>query len=597
MYIVSEDYKTQIRNTLRNPSYIKVDLSIVDPQARGDASLTSTGEEYYSDIDNIKTDLEVNETYMTLEHNRWLLNGLYNPPLEVGETHSYQGYIGNVISDKDGIFVGQPKITVNFVSTYYEFIGLTLDFDTIKGDYPSKIRFIAYYDDIVVLNTLEEFNYAERASITTPIPLCNKLDIIFEETITPFRRPRVEQLVFGIVEQFTEETIESAVWNRSIELVNSKLPEITFDFTIIDIDKLYDPENPIGIYKYMEEQQPIKFYFGYELDNGSIEWIKCGDVFTTGEVQVDSDLAIPKVTFSTTSAIGYLTNEYQKGSYTGTNKSLYDLAEEVLLFSNLPVDGLGENRWIIDSGLETIYTLMPLPKKPVRELLQLIANAGMCVLNVDRDGYIRIEPQTTTTVDFGYTFADVTTIPKTTKYPQLMGVDTVVNQLTVESSATEIGRFTITDANSTLYEFEYELATNVSSLLNGTLSLVGTPEYYGRMCRLVLTGSGDVILNGKRINVTKKALSVEFNSTGERCPIENELITDEFHGAQYAEWIGDYVSRRNEYEFAERGFPELDVGDNLTLNTLFTEDVEGTLLSNEITFDGTLKAKSKILKK
>ena len=182
------------------------------------------------------------------------------------------------------------------------------------------------------------------------------------------------------------------------------------------------------------------------------------------------------------------------------------MAEEVLLFSNLPVNGLGENRWIIDSSLETIYTLMPLPKKPVRELLQLIANAGMCVLNVDRDGYIRIEPQTTTTVDFGYTFADVTTIPKTTKYPQLMGVDTVVNQLTVESSATELGRFTITDANSTLYEFEYELATNVSELLNGTLSLVGTPEYYGRMCRLVLTGSGDVKLSGQRINVTKKSI-------------------------------------------------------------------------------------------
>ena len=506
MYIVSEDYKTQIRNTLRNPSYIKVDFSIVDPQARGDASLTSTGEEYYSDIDNIKADLEVNETYMTLEHNRWLLNGVYNPPLEVVETHSYQGYISNVISDEDGIFAEQPKITVNFVSTYYELIGLTLDFDTIKGDYPSKIRFIAYYDDIVVLNTLEEFNYAERASMKTPIPLCNKLDIIFEETITPFRRPRVEQLVFGVVEQFTEETIESAVWNRSIELVNSKLPEITFDFTIIDIDKLYDPENPSGIYKYMEEEQPIKFYFGYELDDESIEWIKCGDVFTTGEVQVDSDLAIPKVTFSTTSLIGYLTNEYKKGNYTGTNKSLYDLAEEVLLFSNIPVDGLGENRWVIDSSLETIYTLMALPKKPVRELLQLIANAGMCVLNVDRDGYIRIEPQTTGTVDFGYTLGDVTTIPKTTKYPQLMGVDTVVNQLTVESSATELGRFTITDADNTLYEFEYELATNVSAALDGTLSLVGTPEYYGRMCILVLTGSGNVILSGKRINVTKKSI-------------------------------------------------------------------------------------------
>ena len=93
----------------------------------------------------------------------------------------------------------------------------------------------------------------------------------------------------------------------------------------------------------------------------------------------------------------------------------------------------------------------------------------------------------------------------------------------------------------------------------------------------------------------KKALSVEFNSTGERCPIENELITDEFRGAQYAEWIGDYVSRRNEYEFEERGFPELDVGDKLTLDTLFTEEVEGTLLSNEITYNGTLSGKSKML--
>ena len=150
--------------------------------------------------------------------------------------------------------------------------------------------------------------------------------------------------------------------------------------------------------------------------------------------------------------------------------------------------------------------------------MQLIANAGMCVLNVDRDGYIRIEPQTTGTVDFGYTLGDVTSIPKTTKYPKLIGVDTVVNQLTVESSATELGRFTITDADSTLYEFEYELAANVSEVLDGSLSLIGTPEYYGRMCRLVLTGSGNVILSGKRINVTKKALSVEFNSTGERCP-------------------------------------------------------------------------------
>ena len=296
MYIVSEDYKTQIRNTLRNPSYIKVDFSVVDPQARGDSDLSSITEQlYYSNLtDDTLASYDVNKTYNTLELNRFLLDGKNPLAPAVDDTFIYQGFVGSEISDSTGIWTAPQKITVDFRTTYFKFIGLTFSFDSIKGDYPKDLRIIAYKDSVEVYNTLVYPNSAVNWCIEDEIPECNKLEIASTQSNTPYRRFRLENLLFGIFKTFENDVIESAKWIRNVDLLNSKLPTHTFDFKIIDVDREYDPENPSGIYKYMEEEQPIKFYFGYELDDESIEWIKCGDVFTTGELQVDSNLAISK---------------------------------------------------------------------------------------------------------------------------------------------------------------------------------------------------------------------------------------------------------------------------------------------------------------
>lgn len=597
MYNVSADYKSQIKKTLRNPSYLKVEFSIVDPQAIGDSSISTLVDEvYYSDLQNVENNFEVPKTYMTLEHNRFFLDGV-NPlaPEIDAPSFLYQGFVGSEISDADGYWSVNPKITIDFVTTYFEFIGLTFNFDNVRNEFPEQFQIIAYKDGLEVYNEIVFPNTATMFVHEDAIPECNKIELVALKSTTPHRRFRFENLIFGIIKIFDHNTIVDASWKRESDLVNTKLPNNEFTFKVIDLNREYDPENVTGIYQYIESQQPINFKFGYELDNESIEWVQGGNLITTGAVDVSSDAIIPMVEFKTTSTLSFLNDVYDNAVYSATPVTLYDLAVDVLEFANIPLNAQGNNRWILDTSLQSYSTMMPLPKAEVRVLLQLIANAGMCLLDVDRDGNIVIEPKDTTPSDFTFTLSDVTSIPLTSKYPILKGVDTSVSSLSVEATATELASFDISGASSTTYVFEYDMATNVVATAGTGLTIVGAVQYYARKCIVTLTGTGKLTINGKLINVIKENISVEFNSTGERCLIENELITNRTHGIQYATWIGDYVNRRNEYTFDDRGFPELDCGDEVALDTLFNNGVGVTITGVELNYNGTISGKTKVL--
>jgi hypothetical protein len=86
-----------------------------------------------------------------------------------------------------------------------------------------------------------------------------------------------------------------------------------------------------------------------------------------------------------------MTNTYYKGVYNPDGTSLYDLAVDVLTDANLPLLKDGSVRWSIDESLKTIRTVAPLPLDTHANCLQLIANAGGCVIRPDRDGILRIE--------------------------------------------------------------------------------------------------------------------------------------------------------------------------------------------------------------
>lgn len=127
-------------------------------------------------------------------------------------------------------------------------------------------------------------------------------------------------------------------------------------------------------------KQPAKVEYGYELDSGSVEWI-LGDNLVLESTPTTSD---NQAIFTAVDNLFNLTGMFNKGLYRPAGISLYDLAKEVL-------DDAGVEHYSIDEHLKSIYTKAALPAATHRECLQIIANAGQCILYTDRRGYIKLE--------------------------------------------------------------------------------------------------------------------------------------------------------------------------------------------------------------
>ena len=275
----------------------------------------------------------------------------------------------------------------------------------------------------------------------------------------------------------------------------------------------------------------------------------------------------------------------------------------------------------LDDSLQTIYTRRPIPVLEIREVLQLIANAGKCVLDVDRNGVIKIyRPETLVQLtdvndvelidneevnifginrlnetDFKFDFTNMFTVPRVDKYPPLRNLTTSFITHNVEATVSELGNYDLSAVEETEFYLEYDMATDVTSVLSGTLAIVGTPEYYAKGCVITLTGSGTVTLNGKRIVESVNRISKNFNPNGDDCVMENEFINNEVDALEYVNWAGEILQKSNVYSFENRGFPELCPIDTVFFDTLYTNNIQPSISENKITYDGALRASTKVL--
>lgn len=592
MQNTSLEYQKQIRKPIRNPSHMKISLDLTDPNIVEDTVLQAPTGLDFSNINDVVTQFDIIPRYPTLEPNRLILNGKAVLP-DKNKDYSKQGYLGMPISDAEGKFQAPIVVTITFGDKYYSSKGLTFTFDTEYNSYPKSVRVVAYNDNDIIVDGIQNPSRVDDWLFDTDIQICNKIIITFTDCNMPFTRFRLENILFGKREEFESDIIVDSSWKRSIDLVNAKLPSYSFDFTILDVNKDFNPENPKGIYSYLSDKQSVVFNYGYELDNGSIEWIKGAEMLTTGENNIDTQSVISQITFKTKSILSLLENEYKLGLYRSTPISLYDLAIEVLESSNLPLRR-GEKPWRIDESLQNIYTNAPLPKQPINVLLQMIANAGMCVLQVDRDGIIRIEPEPITISTGELTLADMYTPPNVKRYPPLSGVDTGVNILVPEDTITKLVDKDLVAGFGTVYEFEYEDSTNVTAEVSGGLSIVGEPKYYSHYCIIKLTGTGKLTINGNKLVSSTLVVSLENEHIGARCPSINELITTEANANNYAEWIRKYATRNYDYEIENRGFPELDM-DNIQFDSNFSNGNYGTIYYMEINYNGALSSLTRVL--
>jgi hypothetical protein len=591
MYNVSEAYKEQINKRLRNLSYMRVYLGVIEPDASVFNTMSDNGHSYLSNLQETDAGRVVNKRYLTMEHNKCILDGKGILPPELADpVLEYQGFVSNAISGSDGVFSVPPTITINF-SQPFAFVGLTFRFDRIHGTYPTELQITAFngaaqiYDNTVNPTSYE---YWLESDIPDVGQFCTSLVIKFKKTFPRKRRAVLEYIMFGIVKTFTDDTLIKSTWNRNTDLLSTKIPTNSFEFTIMDVAKDYNPDNAQGFWQYIEQRQPVSFEYGYELDDGSTEWISGGHLLTSGEISTDSTSVISKTTFKATSVLNQLTNKYYKGIYSAVPVSLYDLAVDVLEFAQLPLLHDGSTPYSVDTALQSISTTVPIPELQINEALQLVSNAGRCILGVDRDGRVVIERMVEIESDFSLGFEQIDRPPSLSKLPSLLTVSSYYTVLEVDNVESMLTSNAVSFVVATECRLTYEPSTAQRITVDGTLAIVGTPIYYATSALVTLSGTGTVAVPGKLLKTTKVSVTNVAGETGYDCPIENKLLNSKADATDYVAWIASILTRRNLYTAANRGYPELDVLDLISVDTLFTKDANATVSASTIEYNGAL---------
>lgn len=742
MKSVSNAYKASMKAMLRNRSYVRITFGNVDTTAATDGEWESNGAASISEFETVDYAYQYGDTYAALELNRWALDGktLIVPTGEAVQ----DGFISSLMSDAEGNFSTPPVITREF-SLKHIFPGLTLTFDTRQQEWPLEVTADFYLNGEVV-DTQTVSITSVQTTISTTATEVDKVTITFDRCL-PYRRPRLENVLYGLNVQFVNKDIVSTQQKHDVDPLSRRLPTETMQFTILDYEHKYDPDNPAGIYAYVDKNSPIEIQFGYELPDGSVEWLKPDNYVLNAKPSAQNNQA----TFNGTGLIGSLTGTFYKSKL--GSKSLYNMAEEVLLDAGLTLTEQGTNPWEIDEALKDMFTTAALPIDTHMNCLQLIAHAACCRLYTDDDNIIHIRPFGVTvigiyngvwadnghvwfsewdTVDKGNTaentyatfelnrwtlggenqvilpdsnagqrgyiseaitgadgsFSNPPVFTKTFDVPHDLPVlairfDTVLDEfpgsvqvkyyhneilldtqtvpvdsvevyvssnLAIECTKIEVTMignlpyrrarvtkvyyretdftldFTSIGENSqkiskidelksvSVARYSYTASNDASTLFEGTttetelhvefsglaqdvqISVSGgtlvSSNIYARAADLVLSsGTKTVTITGKTLTENSVVVSYPVAQSGEIDKEENPLITNDTMCQALANHVKSYLQMRNTYEANYRGNPEMEVGDIIGLQTLYTDEMDALILVDEITFDGSLSGK------
>ena len=256
MKAVSEAYKASMKGVLRNPSHVIIEFGNVDTTAPADGKWASNGAMVYSNEDTLDYSYEYGNPYASLELNRWLGDESMDlVPANGGYTK--QGFVSSLVSNADGVLSPTAVLTRDF-SLEHVFPGLTITFDTRSNVWPRSIKALFWFKGKVVDTVTVKDIQSVTIEVSTSALKVDKVQIEFLETL-PHWRPRVENVVYGIKMRFTDKDLISVKQKHDVDPLSRRLPKETFSFTIHDYDMRYDPDNPRGIYAYIDTRSPIKY--------------------------------------------------------------------------------------------------------------------------------------------------------------------------------------------------------------------------------------------------------------------------------------------------------------------------------------------------
>lgn len=316
---------------------------------------------------------EVSGKYASFETNLWALDGSFDiVPDDI--TDVQVGWWGDELSDAKCSFNSGPMIMYEF-SQAVSTIGWTMYFDDKTNQHPTSVRVTAYGESggKRYVGTFA----CDGSILFMPHQIADYYKITFEfmDTSEPYRRVRLLEVRFGLVEIMDASKIESVKISYGVDIVSDSIPSRELEFSFDNSDKKYNLLDPSGIYEYLQEGQRIQAWLG--IDG---EYVDMGTFYFTS-ARASNNILVP--TIQANDLIWTLDREVFRGG-SNTVMTLEEAVNTVI--------GRAELSAQYGAGVAGRYVVLAIPDGTSRrESLRLLAQAAMCTVWIGRDETIHFE--------------------------------------------------------------------------------------------------------------------------------------------------------------------------------------------------------------
>lgn len=204
--------------------------SVAASLAKGDASLLPKG------VDNGKV--------ITLEHNRFLLDETFGTFYDKAAI----AFWSTELSGEDCTFTADPSITISFAQQYSG-MGITLVFDAAAGEYCTAVNVKWYQGE--TLKADEDFSPdSSQYFCSNRVESYDKIVITLSKTSLPYRRAKLDRIIFGVIRTFERGELRSAAIVNEMDESALELPISTFQWTLDslnDVDYLFQLKQPVEV--------------------------------------------------------------------------------------------------------------------------------------------------------------------------------------------------------------------------------------------------------------------------------------------------------------------------------------------------------------
>ncbi|MBU3208683.1 hypothetical protein KPL28_03405 [Clostridium algidicarnis] len=380
MLEVSSKFKKAVYAPARTCS-AKVRFEILDTTAFNDNTKTVSSEAAISRKDQLTNKVRsMTNKYAVFEKDYLKLDGSFIIPPKPSEMiDSELGWWSDNLCDGEGVFNPHEVLEFNFTNGHSS-AGMTIYFDILNNEYATNFDIDVYGTTGLIKHYSIVNNTDSRYIYISQLSDYKRIAITIKKWSKGYRRVKITEVDFGIIKEYTDSNLIKLNVLQEINTTSSTLPSDELKFTVDNSNREFNVLNPTGFYAYLQQGQECFVDIGVMLEDETIEYIPIGKHYLK---QWQSDEGTLTTTFTARDVIDRLSNTEVENNI-ARNITLYDLAVEVMSASNIET-------YVLSNNLKLIKTKGLYNKMSYRNLLQLIAIAGMCVAYSDNLGVFHMK--------------------------------------------------------------------------------------------------------------------------------------------------------------------------------------------------------------